>query len=295
MQEYVKAFLDKFDYLPEDRAVLCDALDKIVADEVQYAQFLTLLKTYQADAACDKGALREQMQGISSCVGIHQYTGDLLLYICLSKYLEEHYKKAGLSLDIYQNSVYDLKYKLAECRAVYGVCGSFVGGWFDRFFDMTRFAFGKLQFELIEFGDHYQKGDLVLSPQQAVINVHIPRTGSKLDRESMHAAYAQAAAFFAPTLGEGAVVFVCESWLLFPPNLDMLRKESNLFAFISQYDIYKSGEYEDHHDLWRLFDMNYTGDADKLPQDTSLRCAYVARIKRGEATGWGRGVYVYHA
>ena len=73
----------------------------------------------------------------------------------------------------------------------------------------------------------------------------------------------------------------------------MLSEGANLRHFICDYDLISCGEYKDYSEVWRLFDTMYDGNPDKLPCDTSLRRAYVDIIRRGERTGWGRGIFIY--
>lgn len=63
---------------------------------------------------------------------------------------------------------------------------------------------------------------------------------------------------------------------------------------MNRFDIFSQGEFgENHPDLWRLFDRMYTGDPGTLAYDTSLRKAYVDRLRMGGKTGWGYGVFFY--
>ena len=57
-------------------------------------------------------------------------------------------------------------------------------------------------------------GTMVLTPSTKVINVHIPRTLTPLDKESREDSYRRAAEFFKGELGGAPTVFVCHSWLL---------------------------------------------------------------------------------
>ena len=154
---------------------------------------------------------------------------------------------------------------------------------------MQRFAFGKLQFEEAVFGRNYEKEGIVLTPESRVIKVHIPRTGTRLDCDSLKESYKKAKEFFV----NEPMVFVCSSWLLYPRNKEILSSHSNLFAFMNDYEIIEYGCYEDYTNVWRLFDMHYNGDVEQLPQNTSLRRAYADWIRKGEKVGWGFGVYVY--
>ncbi len=108
----------------------------------------------------------------------------------------------------------------------------------------------------------------------------------------MRKSYELGAEFFGERFRVDPVVFVCHSWLLFPRNREVLSPDSNLYSFISDYDILKTEEYDDYSEAWRLFDVNYEGDVEKLPQDTSFRRAYAEWIRKGERTGGAYGVHM---
>ena len=205
-----------------------------------------------------------------------------------TKHLKVIYSKKGLDMQIYKDSVLDLKWKLEECKAVKGICGSFVSPWFCGFFDLSRFALGRLQFEVITTWQDYKKGNVKLERDKSkVINVHIPRTGTPLDKESCDKSYALARAFFKEQVGENGP-FVCYSWLLYPENKNILPPHTNTYRFMSEYDIIG---WENNHgeDLWRLFDTEEK-NPDRLPTDSSLRRCYVTHLKNGGKVGCGFGV-----
>lgn len=293
MREYLSKFFEEFDYPEEARGALLSAYDALHERRDWAARFEEILGRYEKDINCDFNAMLEDVERLCEEAGVNVYTGKLTLCLCMSRALKAYYRRDGVDEKIWFTCMCDLKYKLMECRLVQGVWGSFVCGWFVRFFNATRFGFEKLQFELISFDDEYEKNGVKLSADSSVINVHIPRTGDRLDKESMERAFEQAAAFFKERYGLDRIVFVCSSWLLYPRNLEALSENSNLRRFISCFDVYKAGEYDNYDDVWRLFDQKYEGDADALPQNTSLRRAYADWIRRGIKTGWGRGVYVY--
>jgi hypothetical protein len=205
--------------------------------------------------------------------------------------MRAHYRSAGLSDALFRNALADLSYKLEECRLVHGINGSFVAKWFAGFFKLERFAFGRLQFELYHLKKPCTCRGIPLPVGAKVIAVHIPRTGTRLDHALVKQAYEMARDFYKNEFDGGPVVFTCSSWLLYPWNLEILSPTSNLRAFIKDYEIVRSGDYEDYSSLWRLFDCNYTGNVDDLPQDSSLRRAYAARVGRGEPVGYGVGVF----
>lgn len=293
MINYLNDFITEFHYPDEAKDYLVKGYRQLLGDRTRSEIFTKLLKTYEADKNCDFGNLLEKIKELAEEADVHPYTGNLILLICLSKILKEYYKQENLDESIWFTSMCDLKYKLIECHEVHGIWGTFVPGWYAKFFQLGRFGFGKLQFDASAFGQHYKKDGVCLKPETFVINVHIPRTGGKLDPEAKRESYRQAAIFYRKWLGTDTIIFVCHSWLLFPRNREVLSPTSNLYSFIADYNIFDQGEYEDYSQVWRLFDVEYRGDVDALPKNTSLRRAYADWIRKGEKIGWGHGMYVW--
>jgi len=278
---------------PEDaQRELTDAFEKIAASGSGDA-FANLLAQYDADAECDYKEMLETAAQLANASEIHVYTVSLLLFLCMSKTLLERYRNEGIAESIYYCSMADLAYKLEECRLVYGINGSFVASWFSGFFKMTRFGLGRLQFEIKQTEEAYLLDGTVIPAGSKVINVHIPRTGTKLCHEEVLESYRLAAEHFSNVFPENRVLFICKSWLLDPWNLSVLKPGSNLREFCLDFEIVKTGEYEDYRELWRLFDCEYTGDATKLPRNSSLRRAYAERVAEGRPIGWGIGMFSY--
>lgn len=289
MRRYLTDFFKDFGYGAADAAVLLAAYDRVAEDADAAAEWQAMLDIYKADFNCDYKALIARADAVAEKLLLHPYTLDLLLFICLSKHTKALYAARGLDPRIYHNSMLDLKYKLEECKLVRGIVGSFVASWFAGFFNLTRFALGRLQFELIDFGFEYEKDGKCLLPGDRVINVHIPRTGTPIDKESCDAAYARAVEFFKDEI-KGPVAFYCSSWLLYPPNKELLSPKSNTYRFMSQYDILASGIDKGGNNLWRLFDTDEK-NPDRLPTDTAMRRAYVEHLKKGGLLGFGKGVF----
>ena len=292
-QAYLKDFCEKFSYSEDTCVVLEDALRKYMDNESAYKNFLDIIKCYQEDMKCDFKELRARMKEVSEEAGVQENVGYTVIFICLSKTLMQYYLEAGFDEEFWYITMYDLKWKIEEAYEIYGVWGVYAPEWYDRFYKVERFRFGKLQFELDPFRHTYEKDGISLRPDSPVLNVHIPRTGGKLDRESMLSAYKQAAEFFKDAFGGEPIAFVCKSWLLFPRNKEVLSEKSNLYAFISDFEVIEQGEYPDYSQVWRLFTVQYDGNVDHLPQDTSLRRAYADWIRKGDKLGWGYGVFVY--
>jgi hypothetical protein len=289
MKNYLCQFYKSQGYLPEDAEYLLSAYDKIASNEKANAIWEEAIAMYQADILCDYGDIIKKADRAAFITDLNEHTADLLIFQCLSKRLKELYVEKGIDLAIFENSMQDLRYKLEECKAVYGgVRGSFVASWFPGFFRLKRFAFGRLQFEVIDFNDNYEKNGIVLTPETKVLNIHIPRSGEPLTEEACREAYAQAKEFYKDVVGDPCPI-VCSSWLLFPQHEDFLPKRTNTYKFFKSFDIFGSGIDKDKNNLWRLFDT-MEKDVNKLPTNGSFRRAYVEHIKNGGKTGWGRGV-----
>ena len=138
----------------------------------------------------------------------------------------------------------------------------------------------------------YKNGAVEIGPEDAVINVHIPRTETPLDRAACREAYRRAAEFFAKDVKRP--VFTCCSWLLYPATLGILSEKSNIRRFAADFTVIETKDYEWYKEMWRLFDrvVDENTDPDTLPTDTSFRRGYIARMKEKKPAGWGYGVYV---
>ena len=288
MRTYFEEFFKEFEYTEKDTAFLLDTFDKICACDEARIPFERAYEAYVADLNCDWVALMQQTQAAGRPVGVHNFTTDLLLFIMLSKHLRELYVQHGIDLAIWHDSMLDLRYKLEECRVVTGICGSFVAGWFPGFFNLTRFALGRLQFELWESDRDWQKGNVSITKGTKCINMHIPRSRQPLSPALYEDAFARAKVFYQAQLPEGPVPFVCHSWLLYPEQASFLPERSNVRKFMSEFDLME-WNYNDGEDLWRLFDT-MERHPDRLPTDTSLRRAYAEHLKNSGRVGWGFGI-----
>jgi hypothetical protein len=282
-------FFSTFAYEAADAQHLLSVYDRIVAREDTLALWEQALEIYNAQTKCDFGEILSLAREAAKRLDIHTYTIDLLIFICLSQHLKELYIEQGIDLDIFHNSMLDLKYKLDECKVVKGVVGSFVASWFAGFFTLERFALGRLQFEIVKFGHHYARDGHVLTPESKVINIHIPRTLTHLSPQSCDEAFAMAKAHFGG-LVDDPCAFVCHSWMLYPGNQEILPEDTNVYRFMSRFDICNAGDSPNHNDLWRIFDTDET-NPDLLPTDTRMRRAYVNHLKNGGVLGWGHGVF----
>jgi len=290
MRTYLKEFMESYAYPPLAVDTMLSAYDTVAGRE----DFQALLRTYDRDRYCDYTAMLSTCKQIAAAVNIHTYTIEFLLFLCLSRRLREIYREHALPDSMWRLSMLDLKCKLMVCWSVKKIWGTFVAWWYDGFFRLERFGMGRLQFELIAFPlDYYVCDGKVLRKGDKVINVHIAKTGESLAPELVEDALQQASVFFADAFSDHPMAFFCESWLTFPKMDDLLPARSNIRSFKERFEIIHTHLYEkgDYSEMWRLFDMDYTGDLNDFPADSSLRRAYLQYLKEGGQVGEGYGVF----
>lgn len=294
IKQNVRSLMERLDYPAYAQKEILDTLDGIAADKVAKAWLFRLIAQYDANENCDYKQMLLDIRALGDCLGIHEDMTGMLLFLCLAEKLRERYAERGIDESIYYNSMADLRYKLEECRLIHGRVGTFVADWYAGFFKLTRFALGRLQFEIINyFKDAYTVAGVELPAGSKVINIHIPRTGTKLDHDEVLESYRMAAEMFGPQLGDAPVAFACTSWMLFPWHETVMSPTSNMMAFYHDFKIVDEAQYKDYAGVWRLFDRPFDENLDALPTDTSLRRAYIDLMKRGEPTGWGRGIFIW--
>ena len=290
----IQALMPRLNFPAEAQATLIDAFDRIAADKTAAAWFQSLIAQYERTEHCDYNQMLAHVGALGKALGIHEHTTHMLLFLALGEKLRLRYTERGYDEAIYWNSMMDLTYKLEECRLVHGTVGSFVAPWFGGFFDLTRFALCRLQFEIITTSKDHTVGGKLLPAGSKAINIHIPRTGTRLDHEQVLESYRLAADWFAAEFPDQPAVFTCSSWLLYPWNIEALSPASNLAAFYRDFEIVSSRDYENYNETWRLFDCLYTGDPAALPRDSSFRRAYADRIASGKPTGSGKGFFLWN-
>jgi hypothetical protein len=293
LTEDIKALMDKLTFPENAKSQILLSLDAVLKDSDAANEFDVILSLYDETELCDYITMLERFKTVCERINIHEYTANMLLYLALGEKLKEWYIERGLDLEIFYASLMDLTYKLEECRLIYGIVGSFTKNWFQGFYQLKRFALGRLQFEIRQCEIDCDVNGVHIPKGEKLINMHIPRTGGRLDHDEVLKSYDLAASFFKNELGD-TIIFHCNSWLLDPFHSTVLSPESNMMKFINDFVIVEKGVAKDYSSVWRLFDKMYEGDADKLPADSSLRRAYIKRIKDGEQLGWARGLFIYN-
>ena len=291
MRQYLQDFMESYDYPQEAVDTLLAAADVLLENSA----FCSLLETYEKDRFCDYPAMLRKCKEIAAVTGIHTYTVEFLMFMCFSRKLRETYLENGYSEALWRQSMLDLKCKMMVCKSVKNIWGMFVAWWYDGFFRMERFGLGRMEFELFEFPlEYYEKDGKILRKGDTVINCHIAKTGEPLSPDLVEDAYRQAAEFYKDTFTGKPIPFFCESWLIYSKMDDLLPARSNIRAFKERFEILHDHLYEkgDYSEMWRLYDMDFTGDLNDFPGDSTLRRNYKQFLLEGGQVGEGYGVFV---
>ena len=295
MKEYLKQFLVDFDFPEDSHKVFLNNFDKIYSNSEYLFTFISLLKRYSDDIMCDYVKLVDDALAFAEICGVHPYTMRTLLHIFMADILKGYYNRKGIPESYWYDSVMDIKYQTLTTWAEQSIWGASCGYWFIYFFQLVRFGFGRLQVEYISFNREYSGNGINLNKDSKVFNVHIPKTGTKLDREECHKSYELAMEFFDKYFGvKNLNVFFCHTWLLFPDNLQIIHPESNIAKFIYDYDVFDVEMKEDYHEVHRIFDVIFDGDVSKLPTDTSIQRGYKKWIEEGKKIGIGCGIHIHN-
>lgn len=284
MLNEVKNLMQKISFSAEDQNELLNLLEKLLNND----EFLKLVYSYKNE---DFDFLKtlEATKTFSQNNNLCEYTVYMLLLLCMVIQLHKRYIQKGISDEIFYNTMCDFKYKLDECKLIHKKIGTFVPSWYKGFFEMRIFALGRLQFEINHtWFDCTVKG-IYIPKGTKVLSVHIPRTGMPLCHDLVVDSYKNAKEFFKDEFNDD-IIFICNSWLLYPWNRSVYKEGSNLAKFYDDFTIVSFGEYQNYSEIWRLFDCLYDGNPNNLPCDTSLRRSFIERIKNNQPIGHGTGV-----
>lgn len=292
MRQYLQDFMESYDYPREAVDTLLAAFDVLKEN----ADFQVLLETYEKDRFCDYKAMLAKCKEIAVVTGIHTYTVEFLMFMCFSRRLKETYLENGYSEALWRQSMLDLKCKMMVCKKVKNIWGMFVAFWYDGFFRMERFGLGRMEFELFPFPlEYYEKDCKYLRKGDTVINCHIAQTGEPLSPDLVEDALRQAAAFYKDSFTGKPIPFFCESWLIYSKMDDLLPERSNIRSFKERFEIIHDHLYEkgDYSEMWRLYNMDFTGDLNDFPGDSTLRRNYKQFLLDGGQVGEGYGVFFW--
>ena len=293
MLNYIETFCDEIRFPKEAIQDLLQNYNELRAKEDGFERFHELVESFKTHNSKDQyESIFSKLDEIAKLSGVHKYSVHMLYLIALSIHTRELYEEKNISLEIYFDSMSDLRAKLMECHELYGVWGTSVGWWEIDLFQLNLVALGRLQYELISYQGEYTNDVHQLKDGDMVLNIHIPSLGPLL-YEDCKASFDKAALHFKEYFKERPVAFVCHSWLLYPKHREFLPSNSNILKFMSFFDIISSEISEDKSDLWRVFYKDWDKEPKDLPRNTSIQRSYADWLMKGNHIGSGYGVFFY--
>ena len=296
MKDYKHALLvmEKQDYPAEAREVIIRANEKILANSEANKIYESMYRAYWVKKK-NFNTFADKSKALAELIGENVYTVYLVLLINCTKPLKAAYKKAGISEDIYWNTIIDLKVKALECKENFDVWGTFVEGWFRAFYTLERFGLGRLQFELSDFGEEfYDEHGIFIKDSEFVLGLHIPSHLGPLTYEARLDSYKRAFEMFKDRFGGKYIVICCGSWLLYPDNLNILPENSNAADFILDFEPLDIKRTYDFGDCWRLFGQGKSClKPAELQRDTTMQKAFAEWFDQGKKAGSAYSMVIF--
>lgn len=296
MKNYKHALLvmDKHEYPEEAKKAIIAAEEKIIANEKANKIYDSMYRDYWLKKK-NFNCFTEKTKALAEEIGEHVYTVNLVLLLNCTKPLLAAYKKEGISEDIYWDSILDLKVKMLECKENYDIWGTFVEGWFMGFFEMRRFALGRFEYDLSDFGEEiYEDNGVVIKDSEFVLGMHIPSHLGPLTYDIRMDSYKKAFEFFKDRFGGKHIIVCCGSWLLYPDNLNILPEGSNASDFILDFEPLDIKRTYDFGDCWRIFGVGTSSSRPaELPRKTSMQKAFAEWFDKGKKPGNAYSILIF--
>ena len=288
--DFIKYFMEKIEFPKEAQEVyinLCGKIEHVTGHREKFKELDERFMGGETDG------VYEDLDVFAETMNTHSYTMSMMMLLWCGDELLDRYKEEEISEKIYWDSMFDLNCKLMECHQVYGIWGTFVRTWYPGFYQMTRFALGRLQYEYADFKlDKFEVAGNILKKGDKIINMHIPSSGSFSKNKRMDS-YKRAFEFYKDDFGGKPIPMVCHSWLLYPEHREFLPEHLNIRSFMEDFT-YIEGETEDKFENdWRVFGKDCSKAPNELPQETSLQKAYAEHLIAGGKTGSGYGMFFF--
>lgn len=297
MTNYKHALLvmEKHNYPDDAKEIIIRTEEKILASEKANKIYDSMYRDYWIKKK-NFDRFRDKVDALAEEIGEHKYTIHLVLLLNCTKPLLAEYKKKGISEDVYWNTILDLYSKGYECKENYGFWGTFVETWFMGFYNMTRFGLGRFQYEAqCEFGEtYYNEFGVELFEDEPIIGMHIPSHQGPITYEYRLDSYKKAAEFFKAKFPKGKMIVECNSWLLYPDNLNIFNENSNVSDFLRDWEPLDIRRTYDFGDAWRVFGVEQEKrPLDKLTGTSGMQKAYMNWFAQGKKPGTAYCILIF--
>ncbi len=287
--KFLHDFCRKYNFPEEAERAFADVSEKIFRDKKMSEIFERNMKAYETSHETpDIDKYLEEIVAAAAEFDAPSETVELLFFLYLAEPLRKIYAEKKLPEKYYDNIMIDMRSKVMECHNVKKIWGTFVSPWFTWFFGTRRFAIGRLQYEMDAVSPRVSPDGKYVFRGDKAVTVHIPSLGP-LKVSDVRDSMKEAAEFFADEFEGDEVLFICESWLLYPAHFRILSPESGIRKFMDEFTIISSKTDKAQHDMWRIFGT-FDTDREKWPQDTSLQRIYKSWLDEGNPIGEGFGI-----
>lgn len=291
-KEYVVRLCERLSFPAEATEYFWGCVEVINENALASMLMDETLIAFEASGWSNDG-IKHRFPRIAEVSGLNEYTVCMLFLLEACRDLERRYAEAGYSEQLFIDTMSDMRFKLLECKEVKGVWGTFVVTWYPGFFNMTRFALGRFQFEKREFSHElYGAGGHYLRKGDTVLNFHIPSSGVPLTDEVRYDSYRRAREFFFPD-SDKPCAFVCSSWLLYPGYEEYIPDRLNIKRFRHDFTVLSYNESDSFGNGWRVFGGKADLPASELPRDTTQRRVFADYCEKGGKHGGGYGVFFF--
>lgn len=283
MIKYLNKFLKKIK-LPKNKIAIILGFYNELVEKVEETKINEVLNLYKDE----KSNFLQVIKNFNNLTKsfFNNFESNLLCVCLLSKKLKELFASNKYKDSLFYETMEDISFKISECENVKGCTGIFVPEWYELFFKLKLFKFGRLQFELSTFKENYKE----IKKDDVCLNIHIPRNGERLLPSLVDKSIKKASKFFLNKFRNKKILFKCESWILFTENKKFLSNESNIVKFSDRFEIVSTKYFSDYSELWRIFDCEYKGIS-SLKGDSSLRKGYIDLVRRKKKIGESLGFF----
>ncbi len=289
--DYIKTLAVRLQFPKEAiTALLCDA-ERINCGEATALFDEALLGNIAQDFAFS--GMEERYEAIAAAAGISVHATAMLYLLAACEELESRYAAHGYREALFLDTMSDLRYKLMECKENKNVWGTFVPGWFGRFYRLDRFALGRFQFEQNRYeGSIFGVAGHYIKNGDPILNIHIPSSGISLTDAVRYDSYRRARDFYFPG-SDKPTAFCCSSWLLFPDYEDIIPEHLNLKRFRRDFTITGVSYQETFGNAWRVFGARAELPPEQWPTDTTQRRIFAEYTRSGKQHGSGYGIFFF--
>ena len=288
MTEFGINLMRKAGFEETDFTALMNAERELYANTV-WNEFL---RTSPENYVNNSEELLDRLEEFSKETGIHKFTLALLHLAEHFTTLDGIYRERGIPEEFLLALAQDIYSKNIETKLMYGVCGMRCYEFYIPFFNLGRFAIGRLEYEYRVYnGPTVRIGGIDVKAGDHITGMHIP-SGSPLTREACLESLKNAFTFFGCTKDKPLIVH-CNTWLLNPAHTMMLSRPSNLLDFMDMFHPVGVMEQEGFPDGWRLYGHDAAKPVNEWPENNRLQRGYKAFFLAGGKMTRGIGVLVF--